>query len=110
MIGERLGGTSKGQLVSPAVSSLSTAPSLLLLLGHSEQEQLVSAVTFETVFTLIAGPCEKVGLSVLSSVACCTVDDGRSLLRGVPLIPLKEAGVGVLLPPVAASRFSFLRL
>ena len=109
MIGERLGGTSKGQLVSPAVSSLSTAPSLLLLLGHSEQEQLVSAVTFETVFTLIAGPCEKVGLSVFSSVAC-TVDDGRSLLRGVPLIPLNEAGVGVLLPPVAASRFSFLRL
>ena len=109
MIGERLGGTSKGRLVSPAVSSLSTAPSLLLLLGHSEQEQLVSAVTFETVFTLIAGPCEKVGLSVLSSVAC-TVDDGRSLLRGVPLIPLNEAGVGVLLPPVAASRFSFLRL
>ena len=57
MIGQGLEGTSKGQLVSPAVSSLSTAPSLLLLLAHSEQkQQLVSAVTFETVFTLIAGP------------------------------------------------------
>ena len=38
-------------------------------------------------------------------------DDGRSLRRGVPRLPLKDGeGVGVLRLPVPARRLSFLRL
>lgn len=68
---------------------------------------------FETVFTLIAGPWEGVGLSVPSCPADDDDDDddGRSLRRGVPRLPLKDGeGVGVLRPPVPARRLSFLRL
>ena len=102
----------KGNLSRQAVRSLSTAH-YFYCWDASEREQLVQAITFETVFTLIAGPWEGVGLSVPSCPADDDDDDddGRSLRRGVPRLPLKDGeGVGVLRPPVPARRLSFLRL
>ena len=101
----------KGNLSRQAVRSLSTAH-YFYCWDASEQEQLVQAITFETVFTLIAGPWEGVGLSVPSCPADeDDDDDGRSLRRGVPRLPLKDGeGVGVLRLPVPARRLSFLRL
>ena len=111
VIGEVRRNKQKGNLSRQAVRSLSTAH-YFYCWDASEREQLVQAITFETVFTLIAGPWEGVALSVFSCPADeDDDDDGRSLRRGVPRLPVKDGeGVGVLRPPVPARRLSFLRL